>query len=201
MNLTTFLFLANSSPEVDENQKMELTIGSLSFYIGPSGSTHLLDLAKSGSSVSKIKIITMSGSSVGSSSEVNLPISFAATENTKNKIEELNEEHDIEGTVDKSCDSQRDFATGSSGVSRSIHQLCVIITEVAEENDHAENGEVDAQVDKPRNNGKKEKEKIHVSTGGWRIIMSAINHGMKVPPDSRREVLMGHEYALHQRRQ
>jgi hypothetical protein len=34
MNLTAFLFLANSSPEIDESQKMELTIGSLSFYIG-----------------------------------------------------------------------------------------------------------------------------------------------------------------------
>jgi hypothetical protein len=30
--------------------------------------------------------------------------------------------------------------------------------------------------------------------------MSAINHGMKVPADSRREVLMGYQYALHQRR-
>jgi hypothetical protein len=30
--------------------------------------------------------------------------------------------------------------------------------------------------------------------------MSAINHGMEVPVDSRREVLMGYQYALHQRR-
>jgi hypothetical protein len=56
------------------------------------------------------------------------------------------------------------------------------------------------QVNKPRNNNKKEKEKIHVSTGEWRIIMSAINHGTEVPADSRREVLMGYQYALHQRR-
>jgi hypothetical protein len=27
--------------------------------------------------------------------------------------------------------------------------------------------------------------------------MSAINHGTKVPADSRREVLMGYQYALH----
>jgi hypothetical protein len=102
--------------------------------------------------------------------------------------------------VDKSHDSQRDFTTGSSGVSRSIHQLCVIITKAAEENDHAVNGEVDMQVDKLRSNSKKEKEKIHVSTGEWRIIMSAINHSMEVPADSRREVLMGYQYELHQRR-
>jgi hypothetical protein len=201
MNSTAFLFLDNSNPEVDKNQKMELTIGSLSFYIRPLGLTRLSDPAKSGPSASKIKTITMSGSSVGSSSEVNSPVSFAAIENTQKNIKEFNgtrEEPDIEGTVDKSYDSQSDFATGSSGVSRSIHQLCVIITEAAEENDHADNGEVDAQVDKPRSNGKKEKEKIHVSSGEWRIIMSAINHGMEVPANSRREVLMGYQYALHQ---
>jgi hypothetical protein len=31
----------------------------------------------------------MSGSSVGSSSEVNSPVSFTATENTQNKLEEF----------------------------------------------------------------------------------------------------------------
>jgi hypothetical protein len=142
---------------------MELTIGSLSFYIGPSGLTRLSDPTKSGSSTSKIKTITTSGSSVGSSSEVNLPVSFAAIEDTQKRIEELNrtwDKPDIEGIVDKLHDSQRDFATRSSGISKSIDQLCVIITEAAEENDHADNGEVNAQVDKPRSNGKKEKEKF-----------------------------------------
>jgi hypothetical protein len=106
----------------------------------------------------------------------------------------------MEAIVIKPHDSPRDFATGSSGVSRSIHQLCVIITEAVEENNHEGNKKVDMQVDKPRNNNKKEKEKIHISTGEWRIIMSAINHGMEVPADSRSEVLMGYQYALHQRR-
>jgi hypothetical protein len=32
------------------------------------------------------------------------------------------------------------------------------------------------------------------------MIISAINHGTDVPADSRREVLMGYQYALHQRR-
>jgi hypothetical protein len=103
--------------------------------------------------------------------------------------------------MDKSRDSSRDFASRSSGVSRSVHQLCVIITEAAEEeNNHAGNEEVDMQVDKLRRNGKKEKEKVHVSAGEWRMIMSAINHGTDVPADSRREVLMGYQYTLHQRR-
>jgi hypothetical protein len=182
---------------------MELTIGSLSFYVGPSGSTRLSDSAESGPSASKAKTITLSGSSVGSSSEVNSPVSFTATENTKKELEKLDgtQEEPNEGvTTDKSCNSQRDLATGSSGVSRSIHQLCVIITKAAEENGHADNAEIDMQVDKSRSNGKKEKEKIHVSNGEWRIIMSAINHGTEVPANSRREVLMGYQYALHQHR-
>jgi hypothetical protein len=54
------------------------------------------------------------------------------------------------------------------------------------------------QVDKIRSNGKKEKEKVHVSAGEWRMIMTAINHGTDVPADSRREVLIGYQYALHQ---
>jgi hypothetical protein len=201
MNLMAFLLLANNSLEVDKNWKMELTIGSLSFYVDPSGSTRLSDPTKLDPSASKIKAITMSGSSVGSSSKVNSPVSFAAAENTKRKIEEFNEiqkELDIGGTVDKLYDCQRDFTTRSGGVSRNIHQLCVIITKVAEENDHADNTEVNAQVDKSRSNGKKEKEKIRVSIGEWRIIISAINHGAEVPTNSRREVLMGYQYALHQ---
>jgi hypothetical protein len=157
MNSTAFSLLANNNPEVDENQEMELTIRSLSFYVRPSGLTHLSDPAKSGPSASKTKTITMSGSSVGSSSEVNSPVSLAATENTQKKLEESDgtrEEPDVEVTVDKSHDSQRDFATRSSGVSRSIHQLCIIITKAAEENDHAVNGE----VDKLRSNDKREGE-------------------------------------------
>jgi hypothetical protein len=203
MNSMAFLLLANSNPEVDENQKMELTIGSLSFYVGPSGSTRLSDPVESGPSVSKVKTITLFGSSVGSSSEVNSPVSFAAIENTKKELEEFDgtqEEPDKGVTADKSYDSQRDLATGSSGISRSIHQLCVIITKAAEENGHVDNAEIDTQVDKSRSNGKKEKEKIHASNGEWRIIMSAINHGTEVPANSRREVFMGYQYALRQHR-
>jgi hypothetical protein len=196
-----FLLLANSNPEVNENQKMELMIGSLSFNVRPSGSTCLSDPGESGPSVSKAKTITLSGSSVGSSSKVNSLVSFAATENTKKELEKLDgtqEEPDEGVTVDKSYNSQRDLATESSGISRSIYQLCVIITEAAEENGYEDNAEIDTQVDKSRINGKKEKEKIHVSNGEWRIIMSAINHGTEVPANSRREVLMGYQYALHQ---
>jgi hypothetical protein len=56
------------------------------------------------------------------------------------------------------------------------------------------------QVDKIRSNGKKEKEKVHVLTGEWRMIMTAVNHRTDVPANLRREVLMGYQYTLHQRR-
>jgi hypothetical protein len=144
--------------------------------------------------------MTASGSSVGSSSEANSLISLAAIENLQGKLEEPDETGQktiVEATVDKS----RDIASRSSGVSRSIHQLCVIITEAAEEeNNHTGNKDVDMQVDNIRSNGKKEKEKVHVSAGEWRMIMTAVNHGTDVPEDSRREVLMGYQYSLHQRK-
>jgi hypothetical protein len=76
-----FSLLANSSPEVDENQEVELTFRSLNFYIGPSGTTRLSDLTKSVPSVGKADKMTTFGSSVGSSSEANSPVSLAATEN------------------------------------------------------------------------------------------------------------------------
>jgi hypothetical protein len=104
----------------------------------------------------------------------------------------------MEEAVAKTHDRSGDFAIESCGISRSVHQLCVIITEAAEEDKHKGNKKVDLQVDKPRSNSKKEKEKIYISTGEWRIIMSTINHGTEVPADSRREVLMGYQYALHQ---
>jgi hypothetical protein len=124
MNLTDFSLLANINPIVDESQGMELTIGSMSFYVGPSGSTRLSDPAKSGLSTSKTKTITKSGSSVGSSSEVNSPVGPTATENLQKKLDEFDETRgkpDVEVIVDKPHDSSRDFASGSSGISRSIH--------------------------------------------------------------------------------
>jgi hypothetical protein len=155
---------------------------------------------KSGPSTSKTKIIAKSGASVGSSSEANSPVSLAATENLQEKFEEP-DETGRKFIVEASMDKPRDFASGSSSVSKSVHQLCVIITKAAEEeNNHIGNKEVDMQVDKLRSNGKKEKEKVHVSAKEWRMIMSAINHRTDVPADSRREVLMEYQYALHQRR-
>jgi hypothetical protein len=75
MNLTAFSLLANSSSELDGSQEMELTIGSLSIFVGPSGSSRLSDLTKPDPSASKPKTEEMLESSEGSSNEVNSPVS------------------------------------------------------------------------------------------------------------------------------
>jgi hypothetical protein len=75
---------------------MELTIGSLSFYVGPSGLTRLSDPTKSGPSASKAERITISRSSVGSSSQVNLPVSLTATEYMQEKDEEDAKKKEVE---------------------------------------------------------------------------------------------------------
>jgi hypothetical protein len=63
---------------------------------------------------------------VGSSSEVNSPVSPVAIENLQKKLEEFDETRgkpDVEAIVDKPHDSSRDFASRSNGISKSIHQL------------------------------------------------------------------------------
>jgi hypothetical protein len=107
MNSTAFSPLVNSNPEVDRiqipfgtidfqphqpnftmifesmDQDMDLTIGSLNFCVGSLGSIRLSDLAKPGPSESEAKTVVMSGSSEGSSSEVNSPVGFTETEEGK----------------------------------------------------------------------------------------------------------------------
>jgi hypothetical protein len=91
-----------------------------------------------------------------------------------------------------------DFTTRNGGVFNNVHQVCVIITEAVEDNDGVDNIVASAQGNNTSNSHRKEKEKIYVSAGEWRIIMSAINHSTRIPVDSRREVIMGYQYALHQ---
>jgi hypothetical protein len=156
---------------------------------------------KSDPAARKTVTIAMLESSVGSSSEVNSPVSFAIIEKREEKIKELDElmgNLDIGEAMGHSDLDQKDFTIRSGGFSSNIHQVCIIITEATEENDDTGNLVVDTQSNKPRSNSGKEKEKIYVSAGEWRIIMSAINHGTDVPANLRREVLMGYQYALHQ---
>jgi hypothetical protein len=88
MNSMAFSLLANSSTEVDENQEMELTIGSLSILIGLSGSSRLSDPTKQDPSASEPKTVAMMEYFDDSSSEVNSPVSLEEVQ--KGKITEDN---------------------------------------------------------------------------------------------------------------
>jgi hypothetical protein len=103
-----FSLLANNSAEVDENQEKELTIGSLSIFIGPSGSSRLSDSTKPDPSASKPEIVVMLESSEGSSSEVNSPVSLGEAKTTED--DNIREKLDLEETTYKTHNSTRDFA-------------------------------------------------------------------------------------------
>jgi hypothetical protein len=62
---------------------MELTIGSLSIFIGPSGLTRLSDSAKPDPSASEPKTVAMMEYSEDSSSEVNSPVSLGEVQERK----------------------------------------------------------------------------------------------------------------------
>jgi hypothetical protein len=70
---------------------MDLTIGSLNFHVGSLGSILLSDSTKPDQSAGETKTIAMFESSVGSSSEANSQVSFAAAEIVGEKIKELDE--------------------------------------------------------------------------------------------------------------
>jgi hypothetical protein len=89
MNSTAFLLLANNSAELDRSQEMEVTIGSLSIFIGPSGSSRLSDSTKPDPSASTPETAATMEYSEGSSSEVNSPVSLGEVQ--KGKITEDDE--------------------------------------------------------------------------------------------------------------
>jgi hypothetical protein len=197
MNSTAFSLLANNSSELDGSQEMELTIGSLSIIVEPSGSSRLSDSMKPDPSANKPEAEETLESSEGSSSEANSPVSIDKAPIVEG--EKIQQNFDSKKIVYQAHSNAKDFVVGSSGISK-VHQLCIIITEAEEENNSKGNMNVDRQVDKVKDHNKKEKEKVHVSAGEWRMIKSAINHGIEVPEGSRREVLIGYQYALYQHR-
>jgi hypothetical protein len=126
-------------------------------------------------SASEPKTVAMMESSEGSSSEVNSPVSVGEAQVAE--VDEIQEKLDMEVKAVKTHNSTRDFAAESSGVSKRVNQLCVIITEAEEENNNEGNEGVDRQVDKIKEHNKKEKEKNsclsqrvedhHVSYQSW----------------------------------
>jgi hypothetical protein len=121
MNSTAFSPLANKNPKVDEiqipfgtidfqphqsnftqvfesmDEDMDLTIGSLNFRVRSLGSIRLSDPTKPGLSASESKIVAMTESSEGFSSEVNSPVSFTEAEERKiAEGDEIMENFDLE---------------------------------------------------------------------------------------------------------
>jgi hypothetical protein len=162
------------------DQEMDLMIGSLSFRIGSLGSIRLSDPMKLDPSAGRTATMAISESSIGSSSVVNSPVSFATMESMKDKIKELDEimeNLDLEEEVDHldfsqnfSNDTTSDLTTRNGGVCSNIHQVCVIITETAKDNDVVDNIVDNTQSNNPRSNNRKEEETVYVSTGEWRVI-------------------------------
>jgi hypothetical protein len=113
INSTAFLLLANSSAEFNRSQEVELTIRSLSIHIGTSGSSRLSDSMKPNLLANKPKEKVILESSEGSSSEVNSPVSPGKAPITKD--DKIQEKFDLEERVH---DSPRNFAVGSSGISK-----------------------------------------------------------------------------------
>jgi hypothetical protein len=115
MNSTDFSLLSNSNPKVDGNQitfgdvdfqphpptltlvfasldqEMDLMIRSLNFHVDSLGTIRLSVPTRSGPSAEKTTSAAISESSVGSSSEVNSPVSFMLTKNIHGTIEELDQ--------------------------------------------------------------------------------------------------------------
>jgi hypothetical protein len=130
MNSMAFSLLANINIELDGSQEMELTIGSLSIFVGPSGSSRLSDLTKPYPSAGKPEIEVILESSEGSSSEVNSPVSLEKPPIAEG--DKIQENFDLEKRACQTHNSAKDFTVESSGISK-VHQLCVIITEAEEE--------------------------------------------------------------------
>jgi hypothetical protein len=152
MNLTPFSLLANNNSKVDGNQisfgivdfqphpqtltsvfasldqEMDLTIGSLNFCVGCLDSICLSDPTKSDPSAGKTATMAISESSVGSSSEVNLPVSLTTTENIEDKIEELNKTMENLDLGEQSedfmiyCGSISDKSTGTWKTGLELHE-------------------------------------------------------------------------------
>jgi hypothetical protein len=213
------------------DQDMDLTIGSLNFRVGSVGSIRLSDPAKPDPSAREAKTITMSESSVGSSSEVNSPVSFATTEIAGEKITEVDETmenldlgeqledlmicHD--DTSDKSPDTWKtrlelhedDESIFSSFNSKfeNRYQVLAFIGDNSEELDKNNNPVLNpANVNRGANqlaegetaDSLASREKVRLSAEEWRIIKTAVEHGMPIPTDATKNMLLGYHYTLRQ---
>jgi hypothetical protein len=82
--------------------------------------------------------------------------------------------------------------------------MCVIINDTSKEINNENNPVINPKrganhkADGETESAAAGREKVHLSGEEWLMIKAAINHGAIILADSRREVLMGYQCALHQ---
>jgi hypothetical protein len=96
------------------------------------------------------------------------------------------------------------YQEGSQGAS-SLHQVYVIISDTSEEVDDENNPVINPHNLERGVNYRAEgettpREKVHLLAEEWQMIKAAVHRGAAIPADSRREVVMGYQYALHQQK-
>jgi hypothetical protein len=208
---------------------MDPMIGSLNFHVRSLGSIRLSDPAKPDPSASETKTIAMSKSSVGSSSEVNSPLSFAIAENIGEKIEELDETMDnldigdqledfmifYDDASDKSTDTWKtglelhedDETILSSSNSKfdNRYQVLAIVGDNLEELDDNNNPVLNpANINRGANHlaegdtaeSLASREKVQLLVEDWNTIKVAVEHGVPIPTDASKHMLLGYHYAL-----
>jgi hypothetical protein len=208
------------------DQDMDLTIGSLNFRVGSLGLIRLSDPTKPGPLASESKIVAVSESSVGSSNEVNTPISFAATEIAEGnetmenfdlgvQLEDLMICHD--DTSDKSTNTWKtglelhedDNSIFSSFNSKfdNWYQVLVIVGDNSKELDENNNLVLNpANVNRGANHlaegetidSLASREKVRLLVEEWRIIKTAMEHGTPIPTEANKNMMLGYHYALRQ---
>jgi hypothetical protein len=222
MNSTAFSLLANSSPEVDGSQEVELTIGSLSIFIGLSGSSRLSDSTKQDQdpSAQEPETTVVMEYSESSSSEVNSPVSLEEAQ--KGKIAEGDEEKenlDVEIQLDNisnnstdtwktglelSEDSNSIFSSFNSNIRKQC-QVLAIVGDNSEEFDENNNPVINpADINRGANHLAEgqtvetlaAREKIRLSVDKWKTIREAVEHGKPIPSSSSKDMLFGYHYAL-----
>jgi hypothetical protein len=96
------------------------------------------------------------------------------------------------------------YQDGSQGASN-LHQVYVIISDTSEEVDNKNNPVINPHNLERGANYRAEgettpREKVHLSAEEWRMIKAVVHCSAAIPTDSRREVLMGYQYTLHQQK-
>jgi hypothetical protein len=228
MNSTAFSLLANNSSELNGNQEMELTIGSLSILIGPSGSSRLSDPTKQDPSASEPETVVMMEYSDGSSSEVNSPVSLEEVlkeikedDKAKEKLDAGVQLNDLmiclDDISDKSADTWKTvlelsedddsiFSSFNNNIGKQC-QVLAIVGDNSEEFDENNSPVLNpANIDRGANHlvegqtveSLTAREKIRLSVDEWKIMREAIEHGTPIPSNSSKEMLLGYHYALRQ---